>query len=80
MLNKTIQWSQAEAKLRYDTKHPRVVVWRLIRVMVTGFWNSYITQKGWKAGTAGLVESIFQAYSMFATYSTLWEMQKKSES
>lgn len=77
MLSKTIAWSKIEAQLRYDAHHPKIVWWRLIRVMLTGFWDSYVSQGGWKAGTMGFVESMYQAYSMFVTYATLWEMQKK---
>ncbi len=77
MLEKTIQWSQTEAQLRLDTNHPRIVTWRLIRVMLTGFFDSYIKQGGWKAGTMGLIESMYQSYSMFITYARLWEMQQK---
>lgn len=77
MLQKTIIWSETEAKLRYDTNHPKIVTWRLIRVTMTGFFDSYITQGGWKAGTMGLIESIYQGYSIFITYARLWEMQNK---
>jgi hypothetical protein len=77
MLNKTIDWSQTEAQLRYSGKHPKMAGWRFFRVMATGFFNSYIRQKGYKAGTAGLIESIYQGYSMFITYARLWEMQQK---
>lgn len=76
MLEKTLLWSSIEAKLRLDADHPKMVWWRFIRVMITAFYNSYIKQKGYKAGTAGLIESIYQAYSMFITYARLWEMQE----
>jgi len=76
MLNKTIDWSQIEAQLRFDTNHPKIVWWRLVRVMMTGFYDSYIAQGGFKAGTVGLIESMYQGYSMFITYARLWEMQK----
>ena len=79
MLEKTISWSKIEAQLRYNTHHPKIVAWRLIRVMITGFWDSYVGQQGWRAGTMGLVESIYQSYSMFITYATLWEMQKSNK-
>ena len=75
MLGKTIAWSRIEAKLRLDANHPKIAIWRLIRVMATGFWDSYIVQGGLKAGTMGFIESMYQAYSMFVTYATLWEMQ-----
>lgn len=77
MLNKTIHWSKIEAELRFNTNHPEMSWWRFFRVMLTAFYDSYVKQKGYKAGTAGLVESIFQAYSMFITYARLWEMQQK---
>lgn len=79
MLNKTIEWSQIEAVLRYKNKHPRVSWWRLIRVFCTGFINSYIKQSGYKAGTVGLIESLYQGFSMFITYTRLWEMQKNQK-
>lgn len=79
MVAKTLEWSQVEAKLRFDQGHPRVVWWRFPRVMLTGFFNSYITQGGWKVGTVGLIESIYQAFSMFITYARLWELQHEAK-
>jgi len=79
MLDKTIQWSRIEAELRYNSNHPRMSWWRFFRVIVTAFYDSYVRQKGYKVGTAGLVESMFQAYSMFITYARLWELQQNSK-
>ncbi len=77
MLAKTIKWSDTEAKIRVDAKHPKMTWWRFPRVMITSFFSYYIKQKGYKAGTAGLVESLFQSYSTFITYAKLWELQSK---
>ncbi len=76
MLNKTIQWSKIEAELRLHANHPHMTWWRFYRVMATAFYDSYVRQKGYKVGTAGLVESMFQAFSMFITYARLWELQQ----
>jgi len=76
MLNKTIQWSKIEADLRLHTNHPSMSWWRFFRVMATAFYDSYVRQKGYKIGTAGLIESMFQAFSMFITYACLWELQQ----
>jgi glycosyltransferase involved in cell wall biosynthesis len=78
MLDKTIQWSKIEAELRFKANHPPMTWWRFPRVITTAFYDSYVRQKGYKVGTAGLIESIFQAYSMFITYARLWELQKNS--
>lgn len=77
MMNKTIKWSDTEAKIRFDANHPKMSWWRFPRVMITSFLTYYISQKGYKLGTAGLVESMFQSYSTFITYAKLWEMQEK---
>lgn len=76
MLEKTIQWSQIEAQLRYDAHHPAMTWWRFPRVMLTAFYDSYITQEGYRAGVVGLIESMYQSFSMFITYARLWELQQ----
>lgn len=77
MVNKTIEWSKTEAELRYKAGHPKMTWWRFPRVMLTAFFDSYVKQGGWKVGTVGLVEGIYQAFSIFITYARLWEMQEK---
>jgi hypothetical protein len=77
MLTNTIPWSDKEAKLRFESGHPPVVWWRLIRVFLTGFWNSFVTQQGYKTGTAGWIEAMYQGFSLFVTYAKLWELQNK---
>lgn len=77
MLSKTIEWSDTEARIRLNSSHPRMSWWRFPRVMMTTFFSYYIKQRGYKVGTAGIVESMFQSYSIFITYAKLWEMQNK---
>lgn len=79
MLEKTIAWSSTEALLRYNSGHPKMTWWRFPRVMLSAFLNSYIKQKGFKAGGVGVIESIYQSFSMFITYAKLWEMQRRQE-
>lgn len=75
MVEKTIEWSQIEANLRLKANHPKMSTWRFFRVMSTAFYDSYVRQKGYKAGTAGIIESIYQSFSIFITYARLWELQ-----
>lgn len=77
MVDKTNIWSNTEARLRFNANHPKMTWWRFPRVMLSAFYDSYVKQKGYKAGTVGLVESVYQAYSMFITYAKLWEIQEK---
>lgn len=77
MLEKTISWSSTEALLRYNANHPKITWWRFPRVMLTAFFNSYVKQKGYKAGGIGFIESLYQSFSIFITYAKLWELQNK---
>lgn len=76
MVTKTNEWSDIEAQLRYKNNHPRMTTLRFIRVMVLAFYHSFIRDLGWQAGTKGLIESIYQSFSLFITYAKLWEKQK----
>ncbi|HVZ58148.1 MAG TPA: hypothetical protein VG935_00130, partial [Patescibacteria group bacterium] len=78
MVEKTNVWSETEAKLRLKAHHPEITWWRFPRVMLQAFYHSYIVEKGWKVGTAGVVESIYQAFSIFITYAKLWELQQEN--
>ncbi len=75
MLAKTNKWSNYEAELRFKAHHPKMTWWRFPRVMATEFYKSYFLQKGYKNGTYGIVESLYQSFSMFITYAKLWELQ-----
>ncbi len=79
IVNKTIEWSKIEAELRLKAGHPKMTWWRFPRVMLSAFLDSYIKQGGWRVGTAGLIESIYQSFSIFITYARLWEMQNKKK-
>lgn len=77
MVQATLAWSKIEAQLRFNAHHPPVSWWRFPRVMMPVFWDYYIKQGGWKVGSIGLIESIYQAFSIFITYARLWELQQK---
>jgi hypothetical protein len=79
MVAKTNEWSKSEAILRLEHNHPPVSWWRFLRVMITAFFTSYVSQGGWRVGTVGWIESIYQAFSMFITYAKLWEMQQSNK-
>jgi len=77
MVEKTNEWSNFEAELRLKAHHPKMRSWRFFRVMLSAFIKSYVKDKGYKNGTYGLIESIYQSFSMFITYAKLWELQMK---
>ncbi len=77
MMAKTKDYAETEAKLRLAANHPPVVGWRLVRVFVTEFFHRIFGLQGYRQGTEGWIDGIFQAFSMFIVYARLWEMQRK---
>ena len=78
MVEKTNNWSNIEAKLLFDSNHPKMSWWRFIRIMVTELTKRLIVQKGYLDGASGVVYSLYQTWSRFVTYAKLWEMQSKN--
>ncbi len=76
MLNKTIKWTKIEARLLYQAKHPPVVWWRFLRMMATKFFERIVKQGGWRDGTEGWINAIFETFNTFIIYARLWEMQR----
>jgi len=77
MVEKTNRWSEIEAKLLYDSKHPRMETWRFIRIMATEFIYRMIKKRAFLDGKEGVLYAIYQVYSRFLSYAKLWEMQLK---
>jgi len=76
MTQKTLAWSQLEAALRLQVGHPRMTSWRFLRMLLTTLFDWYIKKGGYKGGTEGTIESIFQTFSVFFSYAHLWELQQ----
>jgi len=79
MLEKTTAWSKLEAEELYRVGHPPVTWWRILRIMATEFWQRGVKKQGFRDGTVGVIEVIFQVFSRFITYARLWEMQEQKK-
>jgi glycosyltransferase involved in cell wall biosynthesis len=80
MVEKTNDWSLVEARLLFESKHPKMTWWRFISVALREFWYRGILKLGFLDGTVGVIEIIYQMFSRMITYAKLWEMQIKNES
>lgn len=76
MLNKTLEFTEYEARLRFDAKHPPVAWWRVFRMMATEFWYRFVKLSAWRDGIEGCIDGIFQVFNTFVIYARLWEMQQ----
>jgi glycosyltransferase involved in cell wall biosynthesis len=79
MVNKTLVWTDMEAKALYEDNHPPVVWWRFIRMMITKTWERLIKQKMWKDGTVGWISVIYETFDTFLIYARLWELQQSKK-
>lgn len=79
MVAKTNEWSEIEAKLLFDSGHPKMAWWRFITVAAREFWYRGVLKLGFLDGGVGVIEIIYQMFSRMITYAKLWEMQKQKE-
>lgn len=75
-MNKAMDWSKIDAKLRLDSGHPKMTKWRFLRILITGFYDELIKRKGLFSGTVGFIDSTLQAFSFYVTYIRLWQLQQ----
>lgn len=80
MLQKTIAWTDVEAKQLYKNHHPPIVWWRFLRMMLTKFWQRIIKEQFWRDGTVGWISGIFEMFDTFIIYARTWELQKNEKS
>lgn len=76
MLQKSLAWTDMEARALYENNHPPVVWWRILRMMSTKLWQRLVIEKMWKDGTVGWISAIFEAFDTFIIYTRLWELQQ----
>lgn len=79
MVEKTNEWSEIEAKLLYESHHPKMAWWRFISVAAREFWYRGIAKLGFLDGVVGVIEIIYQMFSRMITYAKLWEMQNEKK-
>ncbi len=75
MLDKTLLFTGYEVELRLKNNHPKIVSWRITRVMFTEFWQRFIKMQAWRDGVEGIIDGMFQVFNIFIIYARLWEAQ-----
>jgi glycosyltransferase involved in cell wall biosynthesis len=78
MVEKTNMWSEIEAKLLYDSGHPKMNIFRFFTAGFREAWHRGVVKLGFLDGTVGVIEIIYQTFSRLITYSKLWELQTKN--
>lgn len=77
MIQKSLDWAQYDAKLRFEAHHPPMSGWRFVRIMVTETWQQGVVRRGFFGGTEGVIDSLLQVFSMYISFVKLWQLQQK---
>lgn len=78
MLERTIRYSEKEANLLFEAgKKTNLLL--MVRRMAGEFWRRGIKNKGLLDGPAGIIQVIYQTFSVFITQARLWEKQVVQE-
>jgi hypothetical protein len=80
MVEKTNTWSEVEARLLFESGHPKMNIFRFFSAGFREVWFRGVRNLGFLDGTVGIIEIIYQMFSRLITYSKLWELQLKNES
>jgi glycosyltransferase involved in cell wall biosynthesis len=79
MVEKSNEWSEVEAKLLFESRHPKMAWWRFIRIMITELWYRLIRMRGFMDGAEGVIYAFYQSWYRFLVYAKLWELQLKTQ-
>jgi glycosyltransferase involved in cell wall biosynthesis len=76
MLHKTVRFGEVQAGELLESGAPKVTPVRLARVMGREFGFRMVRQKAWKDGMPGIIEAIYQPFSLFCVQVMLWQRQR----
>jgi glycosyltransferase involved in cell wall biosynthesis len=76
MLAKTVRFGEVQARELHEAGAPRVTWLKLLRVMGREFGFRMVRQRAWKDGMPGIIEAIYQPFSLFCVHVMLWQLQR----
>lgn len=79
IVNKTNRYSDVEAQQFYEGGLPAVTSFTLVRKTGMEIFRRYILKKGFLDGKIGLIQSLYQGFSVFISYAKLFELQERQD-
>jgi glycosyltransferase involved in cell wall biosynthesis len=77
MLQKTVVFGSLQADEMAEQGHPPVTIRSLAKVVLAETYVRLVRGRGWRDGTAGFIESVYQPFSLFCVHVMLWERQQR---
>jgi glycosyltransferase involved in cell wall biosynthesis len=75
-LRKTARFGEVQAREMLEADAPRVTPWTFLRVMLREFGFRLVRRRGYRDGMPGIIESIYQPFSLFCVHAMLWQLQR----
>jgi glycosyltransferase involved in cell wall biosynthesis len=76
MLAKTIRFGEVQSLELYEQGAPRVTALTLAKVILRELAARLVRRRGYKDGMPGLIESLYQPFSLFCVHVMLWQRQR----
>ena len=76
MLAKTIRFGGVQSLELYEQGAPRVTALTLAKVILRELAWRLVRRRGWKDGMPGVIESLYQPFSLFCVHVMLWQRQR----
>jgi O-antigen ligase len=76
MLAKTVRFGEVQSLELFEQGAPRVTPFTLAKVILREFASRMIRRRGYKDGMPGVIESLYQPFSLFCVHVMLWQRQR----
>lgn len=76
MLIKTARFGEVQSLELLEAGTPRVTAWTLAKVILREFSFRMIFRRGYKDGMPGVIEALYQPFSLFCVHVMLWQLQR----
>ena len=77
MMQKTVNYGEVQAGEMLRNNHPKVTVSSFFKVIAKELNFRLVKKRGHRDGVQGVIESIYQTFSLFIVYVILWQKQRK---
>lgn len=77
MLVKTVRFGDVQSRELHENGAPRVTGRTLARQLGREFAWRMVRRRGYKDGMAGIIESLYQPFSLFCVQAMLWQRQRR---
>jgi glycosyltransferase involved in cell wall biosynthesis len=76
MLAKTVRFGEVQSLELLGERTPRVTAWTFAKVILRELGFRLVRQRGYKDGMPGVIEALYQPFSLFCVHVMLWQRQR----